>query len=264
VRPRFIALLEPWLGSLAALVVPTYGVMLAIGALLCAAVIVERTRREGFARSNTLAVLAVAYAAGLAGASFVPFTQAAIAWLGGGRFAAPTGIAAYGGLVGGSLGALVALRRRGLDVVRFLDAASPAVGLGIFFARIGCFLAGCDYGKTTSSVFATTFPAGSPAFRDQVAAGLLDDDAVSSLPLHPTELYEAGAGLLLYFVLRARPRFALLVVGYALLRSAIEMFRGDVSRGAIGPLSTAQVFAIVTVAALGFWMVRHRTNPVTT
>ena len=51
------------------------------------------------------------------------------------------------------------------------------LGLGYFFARLGCFSAGCDYGKVTTSRFAVTFPAGSYAFRDHVASGALSPDA---------------------------------------------------------------------------------------
>ncbi len=262
-RPRFVALLEPWLGSLAPLVVPTYAVMLAIGALLGAAIVVERARRAGVAPRDALGVLVVAYAGGLAGASCVPAGQAALSWLGGGPLAAPTGLAAYGGLVGGTGAAIVALRRRGLEVAPFLDAAAPGVALGIFFARIGCFLAGCDYGTPTASALATTFPPGSPAFRDEVAAGMLEASAPASLGVHPTELYEAAAALVFFFVLsspllpRARPgvRFAMLALAYAMVRSAIEQLRGDVSRGHLGALSTAQVFAVVTaLAAIAFML----------
>jgi prolipoprotein diacylglyceryltransferase len=207
-------------------------------------------------------VLVSAYVFGLLGASAVPAWQAVASWLEGGALAAPTGLAAYGGLCGGTLGAVMALRRRGLDVRTFLDAAAPAVALGIFFARIGCFMAGCDYGRVTGSALGTSFPVGSPAFRDQVAAGLLDPDAAASLPVHPTELYEAGVGLALFLGLGRfvkTERFAVLVVAYAVARAAIETLRGDASRGHLGPLSTAQMFAIATAAvAIGAVVVTRR------
>jgi phosphatidylglycerol:prolipoprotein diacylglycerol transferase len=246
-------MLEPRLGSLAALLVPTYAVMLVIGSILGAIVIVDEARRAGFSRRDSLAVLSVAYACGLAGASLVPVVQGAVAWIVDGRFAPPTGMAAYGGLIGGVAGGSVVLWRMKKPIWRFLDASAPAVGLGYFFARLGCFSAGCDYGKVTSSRFAVTFPAGSHAFRDHVASGALSPDAPASLPVHPTQLYAALSGVALYLVLRAMPnagdgrRFLALVIGYALTRSTIELLRGDASRGHVGALSTSQVLAVATV-----------------
>ncbi len=258
-RPRFIEMLSRFVGpSLAEVLVPGYAFMLALGAIVGALLAVDAARREGYARSRALSVLMAAYASGLVGACAVPFGQAVIAWLEGGRLAAPTGFAAYGGLTFGALGGLLWIRRDKreprIDAWRFLDVVSPSLALGIFFARIGCFLAGCDYGTPTRSVFGATFPPMSHAFRDHVARGFIDANAASSLPVHPTELYEAAAGLALFFAVRAMrsprrgARFVTLVVGYGLARSMIELVRGDASRGHLFAFSTAQVFAIVTSA----------------
>ena len=261
-RPRLVSFLEPWLGSLAGLLVPSYTVMLVIGSLLAAIVIVDEARRAGFSRRDSLSVLSVAYACGLAGACLVPVVQGAVAWVQHGRFVAPTGMAAYGGLIGGVAGGCVVLARMRHNIWSFLDASAPAVGLGYFFARLGCFSAGCDYGKITDSRFAVTFPAGSYAFRDHVASGALSPDAPVSLSVHPTQLYAALSGVALYFLIRAVPhggegrRFVVLVVGYAVTRSVIELFRGDASRGHVGALSTSQMLAGLTVlVTLAAW--RH-------
>ena len=261
-RPRLVVLLEPWLGSLAALVVPSYAVMLVLGSLLAAIVIVDEARRVGFSRRDSLAVLSVAYACGLLGACAVPVVQGVFVWSERGHFVAPTGMAAYGGLIGGVAGGSVVLSRMRRSIWTFLDASAPAVGLGYFFARLGCFSAGCDYGQITTSRLAVTFPAGSYAFRDHVASGALSPDAAASLPVHPTQLYAALSGVVLYFALGAMPRvgdgrrFVVLVIGYGVARSVIELFRGDASRGHIGALSTSQMLAVVTVlVTLAAW--RH-------
>jgi phosphatidylglycerol:prolipoprotein diacylglycerol transferase len=264
VRPRFIALLEPYLGSLAALLVPGYAFMLVFGSLLGAIVIVDEARRAGFSRRDALSVLTVAYGCGLAGACLVPIVQGASGFFANGRFTPPTGMAAYGGLLGGVAGGSVALARMRLPVWTFLDASAPGVGLGYFFARLGCFLAGCDYGTITTSRVGLSFPRGSYAFRDHVAAGLLSPDAATSLPVHPTQLYEALSGVTLYLLLRAMPatgdgrRFVALAVGYGVLRSGIELLRGDASRGHVGPLSTSQMLAIVSIVlTLALWRARR-------
>ena len=132
-------------GNQAALV-PGYAAMLAVGSLLAAVIVVDEARRRGYAQRDTLLVLMLAYLGGLAGAWAVPLGQGLAALARTGRFHVPTGMAAYGGLIGGTVAAIVTLRRLGRRVRPFLDAAAPAVGAGYFFARVGCFLAGCDYG----------------------------------------------------------------------------------------------------------------------
>lgn len=261
-RPRLVALLEPWLGGLAGLLVPSYAVMLVIASILGAIVIVDEARRAGFARRDSLAVLSAAYASGLAGAMMIPAAQGFAAWIERGRFVTPTGMAAYGGLIGGVLGGSAVLARMRRPIWAFLDASAPALGLGYFFARLGCFSAGCDYGTITTSRFGVTFPAGSYAFRDHVASGALSPDAAASLPVHPTQLYAALSGVALYLAVRSMPpsrdgrRFVALVVGYGVTRSVIELFRGDASRGHVSILSTSQMLAVVTVlVTLAAW--RH-------
>ncbi|HEY3351837.1 MAG TPA: prolipoprotein diacylglyceryl transferase family protein [Polyangia bacterium] len=256
-RPEIVARLElagaGWLGPL----VPNYVVMLALGSLLAAVVVVDEARRLGYARRDSLLVLMIGYAGGLAGAWAVPLTQGLAAFVRAGHFHVPTGMAAYGGLIGGTLAGAVTLKLMGRRVRPFLDATAPAVGVGYFFARIGCFLAGCDYGCPAVLPWAVRFPRGSWAWRDHLAHGYVDVAAPASLPVHPTQLYLALGGLGLYFVLRAVPargdgrRFAVLVVVYALYRSLIETWRGDANRGSVGPLSTSQLIAALTLVALG-------------
>ena len=258
-RPHVVDILARYLGAeLAQLVVPGYAFMLALGAIVGAMLAVAAAHRDGISRASSVAVLMAAYVSGLAGACAVPAAQAVISWTRGGPLAPPTGFAAYGGLAFGALGGLAWIRiaHREIDPWKFLDAVAPSLAIGIFFARVGCFLAGCDYGTPTSSFVGTAFPRGSHAFRDHVARGWIDPSAAASLPVHPTELYEAGVGLALFFAVRAmKPnkdgaRFVTLVIAYALARSAIELLRGDASRGHVGALSTSQVFAIVTSAVV--------------
>lgn len=256
-RPLVVEMLAKYLGAeLAQLVVPGYAFMLALGAIVGAMLAVAAAHRDGVPRASSVSVLMAAYVSGLAGACAVPAAQALISWMGGGPLAPPTGFAAYGGLAFGTLGGLAWIRiaHREIDPWRFLDAVAPSLAIGIFFARVGCFLAGCDYGTPTSSFIGTAFPRGSHAFRDHVTRGWIEASAPASLPVHPTELYEAGVGLALFFAVRAmKPnkdgaRFVALVLAYALARSVIEVVRGDASRGHVGVLSTSQVFAIVTSA----------------
>jgi phosphatidylglycerol:prolipoprotein diacylglycerol transferase len=110
----------------------------------------------------------------------------------------------------------------------------------------------------TALAVGTRFPAWSPASEGQFRAGLLDHPGMSSLPVHPTQLYEA-AGCLLTALLLSRwgPRnkrfdgqvalLALLL--YAGLRSAIELVRDD-DRGALLGVSTSQWLSLAVVLAV--------------
>jgi prolipoprotein diacylglyceryl transferase len=271
VRPEIVARLERAGLSLAGYLVPNYVFMLAVGSLLAAVVVVEEARRHGYARRDTLLVLMVGYAGGLLGGALVPVLQGLVALVRTGHFRPPTGMAAYGGLIGGTIAGVLTLHRLRRPVLPFLDAVAPSVGVGYFFARIGCFLAGCDYGVPGAAAWTVRFPPGSYAFRDHVVHGLIAPTASASLPVHPTQLYLAFTGLLLFLILRLVPsrgdgrRFALLTLGYAALRSTIELWRGDANRGSVGPFSTSQLLALLTVVTVlvAWLLVRRRSRPPT-
>jgi prolipoprotein diacylglyceryltransferase len=114
---------------------------------------------------------------------------------------------------------------------------------------------------------------GSPAFSQQRMEGLLGPDAVRSLPVHPTQLYESAIGLLLLLMLLLVRRyrrfsgqmFVAFTMGYAVLRYGVERLRADEQRGSLGPLSTSQIIAIATflagAAGLAWIYARYRRAP---
>src|SRR5262249_38513390 len=82
--------------------------------------------------------------------------------------------------------------------------AAPAA-MGIACGRLGCFFAGCCYGKVAAFPWmGVRFPRGSFAFLDQVRSGLLAPNAITSLPVYPAQLLEAGLCVVLAFVLGRR------------------------------------------------------------
>jgi prolipoprotein diacylglyceryl transferase len=185
------------------------------------------------------------------------------------------GLVAYGGMIGGFLASWYNCRKAGIPLLRWADVAAPSVVLGTAITRIGCLLFGCDYGKRADLPWAIHFPKDSPAWKDHVTnpAINLSRDAVQSLGVHPTQLYEMLAGLFLFgllmFLRRVR-RFSGMpflgwVIGYGILRPIIEMYRDDDQRGSVGPLSTSQFIGITSVvlgvALLVFLLRRYRQDP---
>jgi phosphatidylglycerol:prolipoprotein diacylglycerol transferase len=117
-------------------------------------------------------------------------------------------------------------------------------------------MAGCDYGQPTGWAGGLRYPPGSYAYLDHLHQGLISPGAPQSLAVYPTQLMMSFSGLLLFFVVRALPaspqgrRFFIFVAGYAVFRSLIELLRGDAGRGFIGPLSTSQFIAVMSILAL--------------
>lgn len=178
------------------------------------------------------------------------------------------GLVWYGGLIGATLTAVWFVRRRKVAFLPYGDLLVPGVALGHAIGRLGCFAAGCCFGNVAAPWFPlpVSFPQGSPAYHEHVGQGLLHAGAEHSLPVYPTQLIEAGGEVLIFFALlfvRSRKRFhgqVLLTYFYLypLLRTIIEMFRGDSIRGFLfkwpteeAPmlLSTSQGVSLLVAAA---------------
>src|SRR6266853_90491 len=150
----------------------------------------------------------------------------------------------YGGLIVAVAVALWYIRKIGLPLWTTCDVFAPGIALGHVVGRFGCFFAGCCYGKPTTVPWAITFT--SPYAAANVGTPL-------NIPLHPTQLYEAGAEALILIVLLATEsrgrRFAgrtfwLYMLLYAISRFIIEIFRGD-PRGNVGIFSTSQFISVL-------------------
>ncbi len=161
----------------------------------------------------------------------------------------------YGGLMGGILVAWWYVRRHALPGWTTADALAPGVILGQAIGRLGCFAAGCCYGKPASVPWAVTF---TDVYAARTTGTPLDT------PLHPSQLYESALAFLLFLGLlwlSDRKRFPGQVVlsytvGYSVIRFVLEYWRGDLDRGSFfgGALSTSQLIAIVlVVGAAALW-----------
>lgn len=167
------------------------------------------------------------------------------------------GLAYYGGLGAAIAACLWFLRREKFPVLATADAAATVIPVGIFFGRIGCFLGGCCFGTVTHGPFGIVFPAFSAASEKQFRDGLLASKGLASLPVHPTQLYEAFGCLAIAIGLRLwlpRKRFdgqvlLLFLALYAVLRFVIEYVRDD-DRGALAGLSTSQLVGVIILGAV--------------
>lgn len=103
-----------------------------------------------------------------------------------------------GGILLATLALPLVCRWLSLPLLRFSDAIVPSLGLAIAAIRTGCLLNGCCFGRVTGSPLAIVFPPGAQVYDWQVGQGLIWPLAAHTLPVHPLQLYFAGAGLCLY------------------------------------------------------------------
>lgn len=167
----------------------------------------------------------------------------------------------YGGFVGALIASAIYFRLHpSLAFWRSADFCGPAIALGQAIGRIGCLMAGDDYGRPTQVPWAVTFT-------DPDAARI--GGAPLGIPLHPVQLYESIVCIVLFGVLvrlSRRKRFDGEVILaytllYALARFVLELYRGDADRGFVfgGLLSTSQFIAtILAPAAIVLWLLRSR------
>jgi phosphatidylglycerol---prolipoprotein diacylglyceryl transferase len=149
------------------------------------------------------------------------------------------GMSWFGGLAGGLLAGAWVMRHKRLPIVTVLAAATPALVIGHAIGRIGCFLVGDDYGSPTDLPWGVAFPRGLPP---------------TTVPVHPTQLYEAIALIplaVLLFRWRKQGRSDTFVLGTYLvlagtIRFAIEFLRVNVR--VLGPLSVAHLASLGAIA----------------
>jgi phosphatidylglycerol:prolipoprotein diacylglycerol transferase len=154
----------------------------------------------------------------------------------------------YGGLILALIVALWYMWRHRMNVWAVCDVFAPGIALGHVIGRVGCFLAGCCYGKPTDVAWAVRFT-------DPFAAANVGTPL--HIDLHPTQLYEAGAELLILGLLLGTERMGRPFPGrtfwsymfvYGVSRFIIEMYRGDPRGFVFGTnLSTSQFISVVLV-----------------
>jgi phosphatidylglycerol:prolipoprotein diacylglycerol transferase len=162
-----------------------------------------------------------------------------------------------GGLILAVATAFVIVRRNKLPGLATADALAPGVAIGHAIGRLGCFAAGCCWGLECHLPWAV-------AFRNPVAHDLFGTPL--NIPLHPTQLYEAGAEALIFGILyrrflrphRVGTIIGLYLVLYSSARFLVEFVRDHEQPNPFdGPLSSAQWIALATLAA-GVWLLARK------
>lgn len=154
------------------------------------------------------------------------------------------GLVFYGGFIGAALALLLRVRMTKLPLWKIADALAPGVALGYVLGRFGCLMNGCCYGRPTALPWAIHFPL---------------DNPTKGVGVHPSQIYDSllNAGLFAVLAwLYGRKKFdgqifAVYLVCYALLRSVVELFRGDYPVHYLGGVATPAQLISVCILMVG-------------
>jgi len=275
--------------------VNAYGTLIMLGGLLCLPMTVWDASSRGIPRERRLSFLADLWLVIVLGAFFggrllhvltVPGVYADDP----AKLVAidSTGFVFFGSLLAVAGGWIWVARRYGLRTGSVWDMGLTWLPLGHAAGRLGCFLAGCCWGGVHTGGRGLRFGPDSIVVLTSGAPVVGGGDTLMTLPLHPTQLYEAfGLLALLGMTWATRVRRGVerpwrmasrYAVGYGVLRALVEVFRGDASRGflveftapelsralSLPPthpllLSISQITALgmVALGAWGLWKTRQ-------
>ena len=231
--------------SLGPFTVYGYGLMIAIGILVAYVTAEYRAKKHGLDPDQIFYLVIWAVVGGFAGAKVLYFLTRLKDIMENPRVLLDLadGFVVYGGIIGGIYSAMAYCRIKKMPFLKYFDLVMPSVALAQGFGRIGCFLAGCCYGRETDSALGIVFHNSSYAPND--------------VKLLPTQLISSGLDFLLCAVLILLDRkkkgdgqiAGAYLVLYSIGRFILEFYRGDLIRGNVGALTTSQCIAIFVALA---------------
>lgn len=241
--------MDPVAFKIGSLTIHWYGVLVALGFLIGLWMASRRALREGIAPEKVMDIGPWLIVGTIVGARTLhvisyweaefanePWTEILMVQKGGLVF--------YGGLIGATLAGVSYLLWKKLPVWKFGDILTPSIPLGYVLGRMGCLMNGCCYGRVFELPWAIRFPQG---------------HSTHGTSVHPTQVYDAllsvGLWLLLEWLFRRKrfdgQVFAAYLLGYAVLRSAVEFFRGDYSTHYLGGWATPAHLVSMAIFAAG-------------
>ncbi len=245
--------MHPILIELGPVTLYAYGLMMAVSFIVGIQVSARRAPAFGFTADQMHDSAIPVLVAGLVGSKLLYLVASREALAGGWSAIIPMlrgGFVYYGGVIGGVVGAILWVRRRGLPFLGYCDMVAPGMAFSLALGRLGCFLNGCCYGKP-------------------VAWGLVFPGLGDGVARHPTQLYELAAATILGLVLLRVPAppadrrgrvWGWFLAAYAVIRFTIEMLRDDPRGPTLASLSVSQLLSLAGALA-GVALLVRRPRP---
>jgi phosphatidylglycerol:prolipoprotein diacylglycerol transferase len=246
----------PFVIHLGPLEITGYGLMLMVAFLMGGWLIARQLREKQLKEDYAADIVAAAVIGGIIGAKlwYVALTRDP------GALFSRGGLVWYGGFIGGAIAVILNGWRLGVPLRWTMQITAPALAAAYALGRVGCFLVNDDYGRPTDLAWGMKFPEGLPPstagnlhnlFGIPVPPGL---DPSTVLAVHPTQLYEVAAMLLVFAVLwslRKRGPIGWLF-GLYLIFAGVERFLVEIVRAKddrfLGPFTLAQLTSVIIVA----------------
>ena len=250
--------------NLFGLSIPSYGLMMALAFIAAILIAYHRTNKAGLDTDALLTLAIITLTCGLAGSYllyiFVTYSLSEI-WgsIVDGSFSVfkSGGLVFYGGLIVGVLSGWIYLHAKKASFYEYAAVIVPAIPLAHAIGRIGCFLAGCCYGRIVDTPISVYYrnpiggaPVGVPVFPIQLVESACNILVFVILLIYTRKRLKAGSVLFLYAIL------------YGIERFCLEYFRADEIRGIFLGLSTSQWISIAMIifGIVGFVLARRRQN----
>ncbi|MBX7257740.1 MAG: prolipoprotein diacylglyceryl transferase [Candidatus Hydrogenedentes bacterium] len=261
--------MRPELFSILGVTFFAYRTMLGLSFVVCSLLMARESRRPGRVELSPLIGVWAMLGALLGARIFYVIQYEGLSRILRALYVWDGGLVFYGGLIGGLAAVWAHLRVNRAPVLASFDVMSPFLALGEAITRIGCFLNGCCFGEPSSLPWAVAFPSPGFAVEAQREAGLLDANAVASLPVHPTQLYMTVGLVAVFAVLLRRLRkgpwngsvFTMYLLLYGVVRFVVEILRGDSARSVFG-MTVSQAISLGLVVAAGIVFAARRTRKV--
>lgn len=248
--------MHPVLFEIGSITIYTYGFFIALGALLGFSYMAWQGKKLfglTFDQSNTLFILLV-LAGVIGGKVFMIFENPSYYLSSPKKLVSGSGFVFYGSLLLAIPTMLWFFRKNKIPTLSMLDVMAIVTCILHALGRIGCFMAGCCYGKPTDNFLSVIFT--NPACQAEPL----------NTPLHPTQLYEAGfIFLILIGLLAFKNRkqfegqlFLIYLMAYAAGRGVLELFRGDIERGFVikDLLSNSQFISLIIISVAVYFYVK--------